>query len=786
MRKLIHCAVVLLLLFNNELSAQDKEQCKLQMSGTVSDSSGSEVLSYASIFVKDHPELSTQSAADGKYLIRNLCPGRYVIVVSHLNCERITDTVDVVANLVHHFQLPHHEHEGPTIIITDKAENPSVTVPRTELSGRSLDRLRGYSLGETVATVAGVNTLQTGNGISKPMIHGMHSNRLLILNNGVRQEGQQWGVEHAPEVDPYIASKITVIKGASSVRYGSDAIAGAILLDPAEISDTAVFSGELNLVGFTNNRQGDVSGFTEYVPARLPKFGMRVQGTLRTGGNYTTPDYRLKNTGIREQNFSTAVRWKEKRFSADFFYSQFNTDIGIFSGSHIGNITDLYAAFEREQPADSAGFTYAIARPYQHVEHELTRVKLQYKSGEYWRFYTSFSRQYNLRREYDKHVPRNDSIAALNKPQLQYEITSYIGEIVGEHNLYHRFSGSAGVQFVGQGNTYEGRFFIPNYRSYTASGWIIERWMGDSILIAEAGLRYDYRHLQSFMWQNNVIVSPELEFSNVAANFGVIIRINEKMQLTGNVSRAWRAPNVNELYSNGLHHGAAAVELGKADLNEEISWNGTMSFSFHQHDFLDAEVSIYSHIFEGFIYLQPSLPPTVTIHGAFPTFRYMQASATISGIDYSVRGYFNENFSARINGAFVRGRNRTTDEWLFYMPSDRVTGEFRFETNPRKTASSLYFEISYTYVNRQFRVPTGMDYVSPPGAYGLLGFSAGTEVNIFKTPILFNVSATNVLNTSYREYLNRFRYYADEAGTNIRIHIKIPFTFKTKKNEQHQ
>lgn len=780
MRKLFFASCVLTILVVNGLRAQQDEQCRLQLSGTIVDSSGSELLSYASIFVKDHPELSTQSNAEGKFLIRNICPGKYVFIISHLNCERISDTLDIQASLVHNFVLPHHEHEGPTIVITDKAENPTVTVPRTELSGRTLDRLRGYSLGETVASVAGVNMLQSGNGVAKPMIHGMHGSRLLILNNGVRQEGQQWGVEHAPEVDPYIASRITVIKGASAVRYGSDAIAGVILLDPKDISDTATLNGEVNLVGFSNNRQGDASGYVEYVPLRLPKLGMRIQGTLRAGGNYTTPDYRLKNTGLREKNFSSEVRWKDKKMTADLFYSQFNTEIGIFSGSHIGNITDLYLAFNREQPADSAGFTYKIDRPYQHVEHELVRIKLQYNAGEYWRLYGAFSRQYNLRQEYDKHRPLNDSLAALDKPELQYEITSYISELVAEHKLYRRFSGSFGTQFVHQGNTYEGRFFIPNYRSYTGSGWLIERWMGDSVLIAEAGIRYDYRFLQSYMWQNNEIISPVLRFADWAANFGLILRLNDKAQITGGISRAWRAPNVNELYSNGLHHGAAAVELGKTDLKEEVSWNGTMSFTFHDHDGIVAELSVYSHLFDGFIYLQPVLPPTVTIQGAFPTFRYSQTSAMINGLDYSVRAHFHKDFSARISGAFIRGWNRTDQEWLIYMPSDRVTAEIRYDKSFKGKLSNLYTEITYTYVNRQFRVPSASDYVAAPAAYGLLGGSVGCEVQLYGRPMFINLSVTNALNTNYREYLNRFRYYADEAGTNVRLHVKIPFTIQKK------
>jgi len=109
------------------------------------------------------------------------------------------------------------------------------TAIKTILSGAELEATRGLSLGESLKSIAGVNSLQTGPSISKPVIHGVYSNRVLIMNNGVRQEGQNWGNDHAPEIDPFIATKVTVIKGAASIRYGSDAIGGAILLDPKDL-----------------------------------------------------------------------------------------------------------------------------------------------------------------------------------------------------------------------------------------------------------------------------------------------------------------------------------------------------------------------------------------------------------------------------------------------------------------------------------------------------------------------------------------------------------------------
>src|SRR6201996_3633207 len=120
------------------------------------------------------------------------------------------------------------------------------------IGGKALEEIRGLSLGESLKSVAGVNSLQTGPSISKPVIHGVYSNRILILNNGVRQEGQNWGNDHAPEIDPFIATKITVIKGAASIRYGSDALGGVVLLDPKEMRKDPGVGGEVNLVGMTN------------------------------------------------------------------------------------------------------------------------------------------------------------------------------------------------------------------------------------------------------------------------------------------------------------------------------------------------------------------------------------------------------------------------------------------------------------------------------------------------------------------------------------------------------
>ena len=140
--------------------------------------------------------------------------------------------------------------------VTAEKKQDISTNAKSELKGIPLFQTAGQTLSGSLQNIPGINAIQTGPTISKPVIHGLHSNRILILNNGVRQEGQQWGTEHAPEIDPFIANRVTIIKGAASVRYGSDAISGVILVEPAILAPDKPLEGEVNLVAGTNGQMG--------------------------------------------------------------------------------------------------------------------------------------------------------------------------------------------------------------------------------------------------------------------------------------------------------------------------------------------------------------------------------------------------------------------------------------------------------------------------------------------------------------------------------------------------
>ena len=236
-------------------------QCTYSISGVIRDEDQQILLEKATVSIVELNK-SVMTSASGRYNFNGLCQGDYTIKVTHADCQTIEMHIHLKDDMQQDFVLSHTENRLKEVVVV----GTSVVRPEGmtgELKGRQLLSTRGASLGESLQKIAGVTVLQTGNNIYKPVIQGLHSSRVLILNNGIRQEGQQWGSEHAPEIDPYVANRLTVIKGAASVRYGGDAIGGVVLVEPRLLQYRKDLSGEVNVAAFSNNRQGVISALIE-------------------------------------------------------------------------------------------------------------------------------------------------------------------------------------------------------------------------------------------------------------------------------------------------------------------------------------------------------------------------------------------------------------------------------------------------------------------------------------------------------------------------------------------
>ncbi len=788
MQKLLYFLYIIFFIFLGFLPTilfAQNTNCSYEISGKViAKEDSSKHLIGASLWI---PELKkgVQADSNGNFSLRELCEGTYTLTCTYVGCSNHSQNVIIsksksnkVIKILFRLEITDKHLESVEIQAKKIANTEIQTQVVSILSDAELDATRGLSLGESLKKIVGVTSLNTGNSISKPMIQGMHSNRVLMMNNGVRQEGQQWGAEHAPEIDPFVASQLSVIKGAASVRYGADAIGGVVLVEPKSLLKNNRFGGELNLIGATNGRQGVISGILEgkFTNKWTNHIFWRVQGTLKKSGTMNTPNYYLKNTGLEETNFSYNLGYLKEKFGAELFYSQFNTSLGIFSGSHFGNLTDLRNIIAKGEPEEinKGDFSYDISRPFQRIEHELFKAKSYYKSDKLGKFSLTFARQFNYRAEFDSHGLIGN--AKNDIPQMALKITTYTTEFVLEHKPKKNFYGTFGVFSMYQSNTYSGNFFIPFFRNYQAAIFGIEHWEKGKWLF-ETGLRYDYRHLEVDLVENKQIPEyPTYNFHNISASAGTKYTLNNNFNAGINLAMAFRSPSVNELFSNGVHHGSASVEIGDRNLKVENAYNFSANLNYETQKLM-IQLNAYHNFIDNYIYLNPEKPETLTIRGAFPTFRYQQANVIIKGIDINFAYFITKNLQYQGKFSFLRAYNYSIDNYLILMPPDRYENTLRYNFNSSKSLKNNYLAFNLVTVLGQFRVPENIDYTNSPQGYSLVNFEAATTIISKKYDIIVGLSVNNIFNTSYRDYLNRFRYFADELGRNVMVKVKIPFKF---------
>ncbi len=715
----------------------------------------------------------------GRYTVEGLPAGEHIFTYSYLGfeTESITIRVDDVP-VVRDVVLTTDVLENDEVII---AEDRATALTRNQRAVSTLDpeelmELRGQTLGETLESLAGVTALQTGPSISKPVVRGLHSQRVVVLNAGVSHEGQQWGGDHAPEIDPFAPVKIQVIKGVAGVEYGIGAIGGVIRLDPLDLPylPGQTVSGFLSTNGFTNNMQGAGSVYLEGVARGVRGLGWRVQSSYRKAGDSHTPDYVINNSAFKEFNGSASVGLRRDRVNMVAMYSRFSTELGIFSGAHIGNNNDLLRAIERGRPSFEAEFGYDIRPPKQRVTHNLVSLHGDYRLDSGSWFEAQYGFQVNDRQEFDAHSRSSDSLAT-ERAAFDLTLVTNTLELKFHHKPVNGFFGVIGISGMNQLNKNAASgFLIPNFRAFSGGLFARETWVKDNLTV-EAGARFDYRWIRAWpreFGSRGDFVKRISDYASLSGVIGTIWQFSPNWSLGANLGTGWRPPGVNELYNFGVHHGTAQFEKGNDALGPERSV-GLDATLRHESERTRLELSAYNNRFDGFIFLFPEEMPRVTIRGAFPSFLYQQADARLRGFDSSLEHDLFSWLTLEATLAAVRGDNLDTDGPLINMPADRASLNATFNLPQSKRMHDTHIDLEGVFVQKQDRIPEGADYAPPPDAYALFNFGFSTTF-MMRAPVRFSLELHNAFNTSYRDYLSRFRYFIDDPGRSLILRLQVP------------
>ena len=648
------------------------------------------------------------------------------------------------------------------------------------LDAEALDEVRGQTLGETLATLNGVTALTTGPSISKPVVRGLHSDRVVLLNNGIPQEGQQWGGEHAPEIDPFAPAQVEVIKGAAGVEYGAGAIGGVIRLTDRPLPTVPGVGGRLTANAFSNSGQGAASLFLEGASAGVPGLAWRVQGSFRRAGDGRTPDFVIRNSAFREASGEATVGYTRGRLGLEARLRRYDTELGIYRGSHFGNARNLQEIIARGGPDPDWNyqFSYEIEAPKQTITHDVASLLARYNVG-FGDVSVQYGLQRNQRQEFDAHRPFNDSLAALgDRPSFDLTLITHTLDARLEHRPLGRVFGTVGVSVMQQGNENGASgYLIPNFTAYTGGAFAHETWLVTDRFSLDAGARLDARWMVAYPYD---FASRDFDrfthtYTSVSGALGALYTFDEAWSMAVNAGTAWRPPGVNELYAFGVHHGSARFERGDRTLTPERSLDLSTTLR-HESPFASGEVNVYANRIADYIYFLEAPEPTVTIRGTFPTYDYVQNDALLRGIDAQVDVRVLHHLDLGASASILRADNLDLDGPLYAMPSDRFGAKMRLHADHIGPFRLPYLEAQVQHVTRQDRLqPGAYEPAPPPAAYTLADLRIGTEVSVNGLPLRLALGVQNLFDIRYRDYLSRFRYFIDEPGRNVVLRVSVPF-----------
>ena len=779
------------------------QDCNLTFKGKIIDFHDKTPIIGASVVVLN---LNRYTTADinGNFIINGLCEGEITIEIKHIACDTKRITLYLNKTISKNIFLEHHLEELNEVVVKNNTKTEQTSVEQS-IKKKEIEQFTDKSLGDALNTISGVSSLNTGNSIVKPMIHGLHSSRLLVINNNVRMFDQEWGDEHAPSIDINSSDRIDVIKGANTLKYGSDAIGGLILLRPQKYALKDSLFGS-SLVSFNSNGLGGNLN-SEIVKTYNSGFYTKLQMNYKQFGDFKAPDYNLTNSGIKSLNGSFRFGYNSFEKGFDAYYSYVDNEFAILQSSHIGNVNDLITAINSPQPRVIKDFSYTINNPRQSILHHLGKLEAYKRYKGFGKLTLQYDFQINRRKEFDtrrgdlKGTPVIDLRLFTTGLETDLQIDYFEGLKINTGLLVRYQQNVAFNTSV--------RALIPDFNKYEAGIYAIGNYSLNETSQISAGIRYDYASITANKTYNltdwnetynydelfpefevsidntRILTNPRFTFHNVSASLGYSKEFENNISLFVNYGLASRMPNPSELFSDGLHHSAARLEYGFLTMKKEIANKFVISLEKNNDNF-GFTISPYYKSINDFIQLIP-FGVDQNIRGSFPEWKYIQVDARIFGIDIDVNKKISNKFSYSGSLSLLQGDNLTDNIPLIHMPATNFSNRLSYVN---ESLNQLTIGLSHKTILQQNRFPdynfstfnatlqqdSFVDISSTPPAYSLFGLHTSAVFNIFNEGSLqleFNIE--NMFNASYREHLNRLRYFADDLGRNYNLKIKINY-----------
>ena len=779
-------------------------QSFIAIKGTVVNDENEPLLG-ASVFL--FPEKKgTITDENGSFRIENLTKGQYEIQVSFLGYAPYRDSINIVNSTTYDVQLKVAPLNLQEVVVTDNLiENrkKELSLNVEIVNDDYLKQNLGGSLMNSLERLPGVTTIDIGAGQSKPVIRGLGFNRIVVVENSIKHEAQEWGADHGLEIDQYAVENIEVVKGPASLMYGSDAVGGVIDMNNRKLPVRNTWGGSVDMTGKTNN---DFCGTSVSLNGRKKGFYAGVRATILDYADFKVPadsvdiysyraaldDRNMRNTAGREINLHGNFGFIDNQFQSRFYVSSVNSKTGFFANAHGLEPRNVDSGLHDKSNRD-------IQYPYQKVNH----FKITNTSKYQWEKMSvvmDLGFQRNFRQEWSQYVSHGHMPAVPPdnldfNPDLEREFEKYIGS--GNLKFHYQPTDKAdfsfGVNSQYQDNSIGGRgFIIPEFRQTNIGAFAVGRYSVSTKSHLRAGIRYDFGALNTksyYDWFLSPVEEGDEEvleslkragdirrsFSNFTWSLGYNYN-PEKWSFKANIGKSFRMPIAKELAANGVNYHYFRYEVGDETLSPEISWQIDAGAEYQAKQ-IAFGVTPFLNYFSNYIYLNPTSEHDRQYGNGNQIFYYTESRVF--------------RYGGEIHAHYEPTRFLHLGIIGEYVCSEQLSGAKKGYTLPFSPPPSTIFNIRYRrnkigffenpYVTLDYRMTASQDNIVPPevttDGFQIVNMGMGSDFRFGHQNLSVSMQVQNLFNTKYFNHTSYYRLInVPEPGRNFIINISIPFT----------
>lgn len=667
-----------------------------------------------------------------------------------------------------------------------------------------IQRNLGGSLMKTLERLPGIKTIGIGSGQSKPLIRGLGFNRVVVIDKGVKHEGQQWGADHGLEIDQFAAAEIELIKGAASFIYGSDAIGGVIDVKPANAAPKNTLGGSIDLIGKSNN---NLYGSSVNVFGRKEDWFFDSRITYQNYGDYSVPtdtvfvyDYavklhkrNLRNTAGQETGLHLNTGYVKEGFRSVFYLSNIYSKSGFFANAHGLEPRRVNIEMHDASARD-------IQMPNQQVNHFKLINRSNYQANGH-KLEMELGYQRNFRQEFSQYVnhgympPVYPDYMSIS-PQLEREFDKHVYSInlrdmitIGNHKL------TAGFNSEYQNNAINGwTFLVPSFKQASAGVFVYDKYKINEQVLLHGALRYDYGQIRMFKYTDwfdselitgSTTISEKLirandlkrSFNSLVWSAGINYN-HHKFFLKANIGKSFRMPIAKELGANGVNYHYFSYEKGDPTLSPEQSYQFDLSLRWEE-DRWSMQISPFYNYFPNYIYLNPTPNHDFYYGAGNQIFQYAQSKVLRYGGEFQLKYKVMKNLSTELLGEYLFAKQVSGDKKGYTLPFSPPASVLVSLTWSPESVKHSYFSIDY-------RITAKQNNIVPPEkktpGYVLINIQAGTKFGLCRQQLTLSLQAQNLLNTKYLNHTSFYRLIElPEAGRNIIMSLKVPFNIPLNK-----